>query len=48
MKRTATEEEAIQSIQDAIHEYLATRDELSENAVLRAVGVASCNVALRD
>jgi predicted RNase H-like HicB family nuclease len=37
----ATEEEAIQNIQDAIQEYLAVRDELLEGAVIREVEVAS-------
>lgn len=37
----ATEEEAIQNIQDAIQEYLAARDELLEGAVVREVEVAS-------
>ena len=36
-----TEEEAIQNIQDAIHEYLVARDELLEGAVVREVEVAS-------
>ena len=36
----ATEEEAIQNIQDAIQEYLAARDELLEGAVVREVEVA--------
>jgi predicted RNase H-like HicB family nuclease len=37
----ATEEEAIQNIQDAIQGYLAARDELLEGAVIREVEVAS-------
>lgn len=37
----ATEEEAIQNIQDSIQEYLAARDELLEGAVVREVEVAS-------
>jgi predicted RNase H-like HicB family nuclease len=36
----ATEEEALQNIQDAIREYLAVRDELLEGAVVREVEVA--------
>jgi predicted RNase H-like HicB family nuclease len=36
----ATEEEAIQNIQDALREYLAARDELLEGAVVREVEVA--------
>jgi predicted RNase H-like HicB family nuclease/predicted RNA binding protein YcfA (HicA-like mRNA interferase family) len=36
----ATEEEAIQNIEDAIREYLAARDELLEGAVVREVEVA--------
>ena len=35
-----TEEEALQNIQDAIHEYLAVRDELLEGAVVREVEIA--------
>ncbi len=35
----ATEEEALQNIQDAIQEYLAVRDELLEGAVVREVEV---------
>jgi predicted RNase H-like HicB family nuclease len=35
-----TEEEALENIQDAIHEYLAARDELLEGAVVREVEVA--------
>lgn len=35
-----TEEEALQNIQDAIHEYLAARDDLLEGAILREVEVA--------
>ena len=37
----ATEEEALQNIQNAIQEYLAARDELMEGAVIREVEVAS-------
>jgi predicted RNase H-like HicB family nuclease len=37
----ATEEEALQNIQDAIQGYLATRDALLEGAVVREVEVAS-------
>jgi predicted RNase H-like HicB family nuclease len=37
----ATEEEAIQNIQDSIQEYLAARDELLEGAVVREVEVPS-------
>ena len=36
----ATEAEALENIQDAIHEYLATRDELLRGAVVREVEVA--------
>jgi len=36
-----TEEEALESIQDAIQAYLATRDALVEGAVIREVEVAS-------
>lgn len=36
----ATEEEAIQNIEDAIREYLAARDQLLEGAVVREVEVA--------
>lgn len=36
----ATEEEALENIQDAIHEYLAARDELLRDAVVREVDVA--------
>ena len=35
----ATEEEALQNIQDAIQEYLTVRDELLEGAVVREVEV---------
>lgn len=35
----ATEEEALQNIQDAIHEYLTVRDELLEGAIVREVEV---------
>jgi predicted RNase H-like HicB family nuclease len=34
-----TEEEALQSIQDAIQDYLTVRDELLEGAVVREVEV---------
>ena len=34
-----TEEEAIENIRDAIHEYLAARDELLEGATIREVEV---------
>lgn len=37
----ATEEEALQNIQDAIQEYLAVRDDLLEGAVVREVEVTS-------
>ncbi len=37
----SSEEEAIQNIQDAIQEYLATRDELLKGVVVREVDVAS-------
>lgn len=37
----ATEEEALENIQDAIREYLATRDELLRGAVVREVDVIS-------
>lgn len=36
----ATEPEALQNIQDAIREYLAARDEILEDAVVREVEVA--------
>lgn len=36
----ATEEEALENIQDAIQGYLATRDALLEGAVIREVEVA--------
>ena len=36
----ATEGEALENIQDAIQEYLATRDELLEGTVVREVEVA--------
>ena len=36
----ATEAEALENIQDAIHEYLATRDELLRGAMVREVEVA--------
>jgi predicted RNase H-like HicB family nuclease len=37
----ATEEEALENIQDAIQGYLATRDTLLEGAVVREVEVTS-------
>jgi predicted RNase H-like HicB family nuclease len=37
----ATEQEALKNIQDAIHEYLAARDELLTGAIVREVEVAS-------
>jgi predicted RNase H-like HicB family nuclease len=37
----ATEQEALENIQDAIHEYLAARDELLTGATVREVEVAS-------
>ena len=37
----ATEQEALQNIQDAIQEYLAVRDEMLEGAVVREVDVSS-------
>jgi predicted RNase H-like HicB family nuclease len=37
----ATEEEALENIQDAIQGYLATRDALLEGAVVREVEVTS-------
>ena len=36
----ATEVEALENIQDAIHQYLATREELLRGAVVREVEVA--------
>ncbi len=36
----ATEEEALENIQDAIREYLAVRDELLEDSVTREIEVA--------
>lgn len=39
--RGATEEEALENIQDAIQAFLAARDELLEGAVVREVEVAS-------
>lgn len=36
----ATEEEALENIRDAIQEYLAARDELLKDAVVREVEVA--------
>ena len=35
----ATEEEALENIQDAIREYLAARDELLKGAVIREIEV---------
>ncbi len=37
----ATEEEALENIQDAIRKYLAAREELLKGAVVREVEVAS-------
>ena len=37
----ATEQEALENIQDAIREYLAAREELLEGAVVREIEVAS-------
>ena len=37
----ATEEEALENIQDAIRAYLATRDGLLEGAVVREIDIAS-------
>jgi len=37
----ATEQEALENIQDAIREYLAARDELLEGVVVREVEVTS-------
>jgi predicted RNase H-like HicB family nuclease len=37
----ATEQEALENIEDAIREYLATRDALLEGAVVREIEVAS-------
>jgi predicted RNase H-like HicB family nuclease len=37
----STEEEALENIQDAIHEYLVARDELLKGVVVREVEVAS-------
>ncbi len=37
----ATEKEALESIQDAIQEYLAAREELLEGAIVREVEVVS-------
>ena len=37
----ATEEEALQNIQHAIHEYLAARDDLLVGAVVREVEVGT-------
>ena len=34
-----TEEEALQNIRDAIHEYLAVRDDLLDGAVVREVEI---------
>lgn len=39
--RGATEEEALENIQDAIQGYLATRDTLLEGVVVREVEVTS-------
>ncbi len=36
----ATEEEALENIQDAIREYLATRDDLLRGATVREIEVA--------
>ena len=36
-----TEEEAIENIRDAIHEYLAARDELLDGAIVREVEVTT-------
>ena len=37
----ATEQEALENIQDAIREYLAAREKLLEGAVVREVEIAS-------
>ena len=37
----ATEQEALQNIQDAIQEYLGARDELLEGKLIREIDVAS-------
>jgi len=37
----ATEQEALENIRDAIHGYLAARDELLKGAVVREVEVSS-------
>ena len=37
----ATQQEALESIQDAIQAYLATRDALLEGAVVREIEIAS-------
>lgn len=37
----ATEQEALENIQDAIKEYLAVRDELLKGAIVREVDIAS-------
>jgi len=37
----ATEQEALENIRDAIHEYLAARDELLKGAVVREIEVSS-------
>ena len=42
----ATEQEALENIRDAIHEYLAARDELLKGAVVREVEV-SCRKSPR-
>ena len=39
----ATEQEALQNIQDAIQEYLAARDELLEGKLIREIDVVSCH-----
>jgi len=39
--QSATEEEALENIQDAIQGYLATRDALLEGAVVREIEIAS-------
>ena len=36
----ATEREALENIQDAIHEYLSARDELIREGIIREVEVA--------
>ena len=37
----ATEKEALENIEDAIHAYLATRDALLEGAVVREIDIVS-------